>query len=357
MGGMNSQEPLRVGLIGFGVAGEGFHAPLIAADPDLRLDVVVTANAERAEQVRTQHPGAEIVGDVDGLLARSEALDLVVVASPNRAHYAHTCAVLEADLAVVVDKPFVPTAAEGRGLIDLARQRGLLLTVFQNRRWDNDMHTVRSLVEDGALGSVQRFESRFERWIPTPKPGWRESGGAEEAGGVLYDLGSHLVDQALVLFGPVAAVYAEIDYRRPGVEVDDDAFLGLTHTSGVRSHLWMSKTTAQTGPRFRVLGSEAGYVKSGFDPQEDALRAGRRPDGAGDWGAEPTEWWGVLGTVHDQRPVPTLRGDYPAFYSAVAHAVRTGGEPPVDPADAVAGLDVLSAARRAAAESTVERLV
>ncbi|MHA6803194.1 Gfo/Idh/MocA family protein [Salinifilum ghardaiensis] len=354
---MSAQEPLRVGLIGFGVAGGGFHAPLIAADPDLRLDVVVTANAERAEQVRTRHPDAEVVGDVDELLARGERLDLVVVASPNRAHCAHTRAVLEAGLPAVVDKPFVPTAAEGRDLIDLAGQRDLLLTVFQNRRWDNDMRTVRSLVEENALGEVQRFESRFERWVPTPKPGWRESGGAEEAGGVLYDLGSHLIDQALTLFGPVAAVYAEIDYRRPDVEVDDDAFLALTHTSGVRSHLWMSKTTAQSGPRFRVLGSEAGYVKSGFDPQEDALRAGHRPDGADDWGAEPTESWGVLGTDHDRRPVHTLRGDYPAFYSAVAHAVRTGGAPPVDPADAVAGLDVVSAARRAAAETTVERLV
>ncbi|WP_433872136.1 Gfo/Idh/MocA family oxidoreductase [Saccharopolyspora sp. CA-218241] len=344
---------LRVGLIGYGVAGAHFHAPLIAADPDLRLDVVVTRG--RREQARAAHPDATVVDDLGGLLERAGDLDLAVVASPNRMHHEHTAALLDAGLPVVVDKPFTPTAAAGRALIERAAAAGLMLTVYQNRRWDSDLRTLEALLRDGALGRVHRFESRFERWVPSPKPGWRESGGPEEAGGVLYDLGSHLVDQALHLFGPVAAVYAEIDCLRPGAEVDDDAFLALSHRSGVRSHLWMGKFAAQHGPRLRVLGDRAGFTKHGFDPQEAALRAGDVPGGP-EWGAEPEERRGLLGTPDDSRPVPGLPGDYPAFYRGVVAALRDGAAPPVDPADAVAGLGVIEAARRSAAGSTVERL-
>src|SRR5690606_12242015 len=144
------------------------------------------------------------------------------------------------------------TFSEGRRLVQEARHRERLLTVFHNRRWDGDFLTLRGLLADGALGEPYRFESRFDRWRPTPKPGWRELGAPEEAGGLLYDLGSHLIDQALVLFGPVSHVYAELDRRRPGVEVDDDAFVALTHASGTRSHLFMSVLAAQPGPRFRM---------------------------------------------------------------------------------------------------------
>jgi predicted dehydrogenase len=178
-----------------------------------------------------------------------------VVAAPNRAHVPLARTAIDLGKAVVVDKPLALTAAEGRALVDAARARGVLLTVFQNRRWDGDLLTVRRLLTEGALGDVYRFESRFERWRPTPKPGWRESGAPEEGGGVLVDLGSHLVDQAASCSGPVSQVYAELDRRRPGVQVDDDAFVALTHASGVRSHLWMSAVAAQLGPRLRVLGA------------------------------------------------------------------------------------------------------
>ncbi len=174
---------------------------------------------------------------------------------------------LKAGLPVVVDKPIAGTAAEARELAALAEQHSLLLSVFQNRRWDNDFLTLRKLIAEGELGDVWRFESRFERWRPQPKGGWRESGDPAEIGGLLYDLGSHVVDQALALFGPAASVYAESDIRRPGAETDDDTFFALTHTNGVRSHLYVSATTAQLGPRFRVLGSKAGYVKYGLDPR------------------------------------------------------------------------------------------
>ena len=346
-------DALRVGLIGYGIAGAVFHAPLIAACPGLELSTVVTRSPERRAEIAASHPGTAVVDDVPALLACG-GLDLVVVASPNRLHVDHTTAALRAGLPVVVDKPFAPSAAAARALVAEARDRGLLLTVFQNRRWDNDFRTLARLIGAGELGAVHRYESRFERWVPRPKAGWRESGGPEEAGGVLYDLGSHLVDQALALFGPVDTVYAEVDARRPGSEVDDDTFLALTHRGGVRSHLWVGKFAAQHGPRLRVLGDRAAYTKHGLDPQEAALRDGHRP-GPG-WGTEPEELRGLLGTVEDSRPVPTDPGAYPEFYERLVTALREDTAPPVDPADAIAGLEIIEAARRSAAESRIVRL-
>ncbi|MEV5240500.1 Gfo/Idh/MocA family oxidoreductase [Streptomyces cinnamoneus] len=347
--------PLRVGLIGYGLAGSVFHAPLVAATDGLVLDTVVTANPERQEQARAEHPQVRTAGTADALLARAAELDLIVIASPNRTHVPLARAALEAGLPVVVDKPLAATAAEARSLAALADSRGLLLSAFQNRRWDNDFRTVSRLVADGAFGQVQRFESRFERWRPRPKGGWRESGDPAEVGGILYDLGSHLVDQALVLFGPATTVYAEVDVRRAGTEADDDAFIALTHRGGVRSHLWMSATTAQLGPRFRVLGDMAGYVKYGLDPQEAALREGLRPGTGTPWGVESETSWGRLGAGESPltgggEPVPTLPGDYPAYYAAIAEALRTGGRPPVTAGEAAQALGVLEAARASAAE-------
>ncbi|MFJ3665967.1 Gfo/Idh/MocA family oxidoreductase [Streptomyces sp. NPDC090106] len=351
--------PLRVGLIGYGLAGSVFHAPLIAATEGLVLDTVVTSNAERQEQARAEFPDVRVVATPEELLGRAADLDLVVIASPNKTHVPLATAALEAGLPVVVDKPVAGTAAEARELAALAEERGLFLSVFQNRRWDNDFLTLQKVVADGELGDVWRFESRFERWRPQPKGGWRESGDPVEIGGLLYDLGSHVVDQALVLFGPVTSVYAEAVVRREGAAVDDDTFIALTHANGVRSHLYASATTAQLGPRFRVLGSKAGFVKYGLDPQEAALREGERP-GAG-WGVEPESLWGRVGSGESPptgggRPEPTLPGDYPAYYAAVAKALLDGGPNPVTALEAATALDVLEAARRSAHDGVVVKL-
>ncbi|MEE1827505.1 Gfo/Idh/MocA family oxidoreductase [Streptomyces sp. BE20] len=350
-------RPFRVGLIGYGLAGSAFHAPLIATTPGLRLDAVVTANPDRRAQLHREHPDARAVDTPEQLLADPDALDLVVIASPNRSHVPLARAALEAGLATVVDKPLAATAAEALELCKLAESHGTLLTVFQNRRWDGDFLTAARLVREGALGRVHRFESRFERFRPKPKPGWRELADPAEVGGTLYDLGSHLVDQALALFGPVETVYAEIDVRRDGAVVDDDAFLALTHADGTRSHLWTSAVTPLVGPRLRVLGDTAGYVKSGMDPQEADLRAGRRPDGTAPWGADDPAYYGTLGTDETAAPLPTDPGDYPAFYAGVAAALADPGTPPpVDPRDAVATLAVLEAAHASAATGTAVRL-
>jgi predicted dehydrogenase len=351
----DAEAMIRVGLIGYGLAGVAFHAPLIATTPGMRLAMAVTANPERARAAREAHPGVEVVDSADSLWPRADELDLVVVASPNRTHVPLALEALSAGLAVVVDKPLAATSADARRAVDEARTRGLLLSVFQNRRWDGDFLTLRGLLAEGALGTVHRFESRFERWRPEPKPGWRERADPAEAGGVLYDLGSHLIDQALVLFGPATHVYAEVDRRRPGVEVDDDAFVALTHASGVRSHLWTSVAAADDSGRMRVLGSRAAWVKSGLDVQEEALRGGARPGGSG-WGREPPARWGRLGAGDEWVRVPTLPGAYPEYYAGIAAALRTGAPPPVDPADAVAVLEVIEAAQRSAAEGAVVRI-
>lgn len=344
---------LEVAVVGYGLAGSVFHAPLIAAEPRMRVAAVVTSSAERAAQAEREHPGVRVVATADELFANPAGIDLVVIATPNRTHAPLARQALTAGLPVVVDKPFAVTVAEAEELVERAEQAGVALTVFQNRRWDGDFLTVRTLAEAGRLGQVLRFESRFERWRPVPKGGWREMGDAADGAGLLFDLGSHLIDQALTLFGPVKSVYCELDRRRKGIQTDDDAFVALTHTSGVRSHLWMSAVAPQLGPRFRVLGSQAGYVTYGLDPQESALRSGRRPDDGEPWGTVEPEHWGVFGAEPAVEPVPTIAGDYPAFYAALAAALLDGGGVPVDPRDAVATLRLLEAARRSAAAGEV----
>ena len=349
----NSPEPLRVGLIGFGPAGRFFHAPLLAATPGLALTTIVTSDPTRGDQAASAHPGVRIVAGAEELW--SQDLDLVVVASPNKTHVPLATAAIEAGAAVVVDKPFAVTSQDGTALIELAAERGKLLSVFQNRRWDGDFRTVKRLVDEGRLGTVHRFESRFERWRPQLRGGWREAGGRAEGSGLLYDLGSHLIDQAITLFGPVTSVYTEADVRRSGAQADDDTFIALTHASGTRSQLWASATAADLGPRFRVLGSQAAYVTYGLDGQEDELRAGRTPQDEG-FGITPPERYGRLGADSSFETYPTLPGRYVDYYAAIERALRGEGPVPVDPRDAVTALKVIEAARVSADDGVVVML-
>jgi predicted dehydrogenase len=341
-----SDQPLRVAIVGYGLAGSVFHAPLIAATPGMTVSAVVTSNAERAEQARLGYDGVRVFASVDEVWPRADEIDLVVIATPNRLHAPLAHAAIAAGIAVVVDKPFAVTVGEGRSVIEAAAARGVPLSVFQNRRWDGDFLTLQRLLGEGALGEITRYESRFERWRPVIKAGWRESGTEADAGGLLFDLGAHLIDQALVLFGSVTQVYAEIDERREGVQAPDDVFVALTHASGVRSHLWCSAVASDLAPRMRVLGSRSAYVKYGLDVQEDALRTGDRPDRNPSWGAEPEARWGTLGVGGDASPVATEPGAYQRYYAAVAAALRGEGALPVDPADSVEVLRTIEAARR-----------
>jgi predicted dehydrogenase len=333
----------RVGLLGYGIAGRVFHAPLISSTDGMELAAIVTANPERQAQARAAHPDAKIV-TADELFDMD--LDLIVVGTPNRTHVEYARRAIDKGVAVVVDKPFAPTSAEAKGLVAAARAKGVPLTVFQNRRWDSDFLTVRKII--GRLGDVRRFESRYERWVPEVWDNWREFGAPEEAGGLLYDLGAHLVDQALQLFGPVSNVYAELDLRRPGVQVDDDMFVALTHDNGVRSHLWANAHAAHHGPRFRVLGSEGAFVIHGLDEQEDALDAGRRPTDPG-WGHETRT--GSLGLLGETTEVPVEPGAYQTFYAELQD-----GRIPVDPEGSVHALEIIEAAFTSARENRVVTL-
>jgi predicted dehydrogenase len=228
--------------------------------------------------------------------------------------------------------------------------------VFQNRRWDSDQLTLRALLDQGALGEVTRYESRFERWRPEPRPdAWRERAAPEEGGGQLLDLGSHLVDQALVLFGPATDVYAEVDARR-GLPGDDDVFIALRHAAGTISHLHAGAVMPAPGPRLRVQGTRGAFVVNALDPQEAALRRGERPDTAPAWGRAEDWERGRLVAGERSVPVPSQPGDWGRFYALTVQALRGEGPPPVDPGDAVTVLHVLEAARRSAATREVVAL-
>jgi predicted dehydrogenase len=340
----------RVALLGFGLAGSVFHAPLVAATAGLELATIVTSDPERAEAAARAYPRARVERDREAFWARAADHDLVVVATTNATHRELAVRAIDAGLAVVVDKPLANSSAGARELVERAAARGVLLTVFHNRRWDSDQLTLRRLLAEGALGEVHRYESRFERWRPEGRPGaWREETAPAEGGGLLLDLATHLVDQARTLFGPPLRIHGEVMHRRGGA-ADDDVFLALEHRGGTISHLWASAVAGALGTRLRVLGSRAAFVVDGLDGQEDALRAGRRP-GDGGWGAEPPERWGRLVRGTESEPVRSADGAWPRFYTGVAAALAGNGGPPVDPFDAVAVLEILERARATGWES------
>jgi predicted dehydrogenase len=340
---------IRTAVVGFGLSGSVFHAPLLATDPRYSLDLIATSNAERQKAASARYPGVRTVPDGQAVLSRADEVDLVVLGTPPATHYPLAKAALEAGLDVVVDKPFAVTSGQGQELVALAEELGRVLTVFQNRRWDGDFLTLHKLLSADGLGKVHRFESRFERWSPAIAKAWKARATAAEGGGTLFDLGSHLIDQALQLFGPAAVVHAELKARRSDERADDDVFLVLRHESGVFSHLTMNMMCPQQGPRFRVLGSVGGFTKNGVDPQEPYIAAGGSPLDE-EYGVEAPEWAGRLGRDGHLDALPTERGAYPEFYRILADKILDGGTAsalplPVEPADAVETLKLIEKAR------------
>lgn len=325
---------MRVGLVGYGDAGRGIHARLLREVGDVVVGVV-TRNPERIAAARADWPGIEVHDDLAGLLAAG-GLDLVVVASPTGRHVAHALDVVAAGVPVVVDKPLGTDAVGAAQVVRAARAAGTRLTVFQNRRWDVEQATLRALLQRGELGRVHRFERRWERWRPVPKDRWKENA-VDDGGGLLLDLGAHLVDSAVELFGPVAAVRAEL--RALTTPTEDDVFLALDHASGTVSHLWASGLTGAPGPRTRVLGDRGAYLVTAFEGEPTPFETPMDP-GPGH------EGWLVHGA--DATPVPAAPGGHADFYRAVHDWLR-GGPAPVDPVDAVATGAVLDAARVSAA--------
>lgn len=326
---------VRIGLVGYGFGGRYFHAPLIASAAGCDFLGIVTRDPDRRRQAEAEYPRQRVYRDLAELHA--DGAEAVSISTPAATHAALARQALDLGLAVVVDKPFAMNADDGEAVIAYAAAAGRPLTVYQNRRWDSDFRTLCRLVADGDLGQIRRFESRFEKFRP-------ESGPRVAGGGALLDLGSHLVDQALQLLGPVSSVYAEGHQRDTGL--DDDVFLALTHHSGAVSHLWASWLQGAPGPRLRVTGATGSFVVEDIDGQEALLLAGESPASLGAaWGLEPQQRWGTLHRGSSVEAVPAEPGGWNTFYPAFAAAVRGVGPVPVDPADAVAALRVIDTAR------------
>ncbi|MDO9379978.1 MAG: Gfo/Idh/MocA family oxidoreductase [Nocardioidaceae bacterium] len=339
-------EPVRFGLVGYGFGGRYFHAPLLAGAAECELVAVVTSSDERRALVAREHPTVATVGSLQDLV--DAGVEAVAISTPADTHSSVTDEALGLGLAVACDKPFALDAAAARTSLALAERHGLALSPYQNRRWDSEFLTVRRLVDEGVLGQVRRFESRFERYAPDDGPG---AAGA----GVLLDFCSHLVDQALVLLGPVTSVHAEWRTRESGL--DDDVFLALRHAGGAISHLWGSWGQHAPGPRFRVTGTDASFVAPAADSQEEVLLTGASPAGTDAWGREPASAAGRLHRAGVTTTVELERGAWDVYYPAFARAVRGEGPVPVDPADAVATAVVLDAARRSATSGTSVEVV
>lgn len=357
-------ESLRAGLIGYGSAGRGIHARLLR-EVGARVTHVVTRSPERGAQARADWPGVVVDPGVEELLAHAPDLDVVVVASPTGEHVAHARAALDAGLAVVVDKPLAPSTAEARDLAAAAERSGARLTVFQNRRWDPEQLTLRAVLAAGDLGRVHRFERRWERWRPVPQQRWKEND--TRAGGLLLDLGAHLVDSAVQLFGPVETVYAEL--RALTTPAEDDVFLAVRHAApdggpGVLSHLQAGGLVGAPGPRTRVLGDAGAYLVTSFEGEptpfstldDRRARGDEAPQGVLGAAARTVreddhEGWLVHGA--DRVPVPRAPGGHADYYRAVTAWVRDGAPAPVDPWDAVRTATVLDAARVSAREGRV----
>jgi scyllo-inositol 2-dehydrogenase (NADP+) len=355
-----SRTDLKVAIIGYGMAGKVFHAPLVESTTGMRVAAIVTSNPARRQDAAADYPDAKILDSPNQIWSAAGDFDLVVVGTPNRFHALLATEAINHGLATVIDKPLATNSAEGRAVIDLAQKASVLLSCFQNRRWDGDFLTARKLLQENMLGPVHRFESAFERYKSAVSPGsWREETPWEEGGGLLWDLGAHLIDQARLLFGDPISVYAEMASRRPGSSVDDDTFVALTHEGGVQSHLRMGAASRIPCPRFRVLGLRGTYEKHGLDTQEASLIAGERPGDDG-WGTEPESAWGrvlteAFGLTVDGR-VETLPGAYETFYAGIRDAMTAGTPLPVDPRDSLRNMEIIEAARKSATEKRVVSL-
>ncbi|MCU1536242.1 MAG: oxidoreductase domain protein [Humibacillus sp.] len=344
-----SPRTLRVGLVGYGSAGRGIHAPLIAR-AGLELAVVATGNPERAAQVSEDHPSAVVVPNLEALLAGADGdgpgrVDLVVLASPSGVHRDQAEQVIEAGVPLVVDKPLATDASSALAVVDLAAHHGVPLTVFNNRRFDPELAALLAVRDGDLVGDIWRADYRWDRWRPVPKERWREQVGPEEGGGLLLDLHSHLIDQAVLLHGEVESVYAELDARTTVAE--DDTFVACRHVSGVVTHVMASSVNGAPGPRARVSGSTGAYV---IGRQFDDVSSFTEFESAGD-----AVGWVVRGD--EREPGPVVTGcDQADFYRGVAAAL-TGGDPqaamPVDPRDAVHVLAVIDAARTSARDRRV----
>jgi len=316
---------INVGLIGFGLAGRSFHDPVISSVPGMRLAAILQRQGDEAASA---YPQAKIVRSLDELLAIPD-LQLIVIATPNDTHAPFARAALAAGRNVVVDKPFTTSYQEAVDLVKFAEKFGKLLTVYQNRRYDGDFQAIRQLVAEGALGRIVRFETNYDRFRPNLKPNaWREK--PEPGAGILFDIGPHLIDQAMILFGKPEAITADVRIEREGGLADDGFDIMFHYPKCMRAVLSSNILAAVSRPRFLLFGTKGAFLKQTVDPQENNLRFGKIPK-EGPWGAEPEENWGLLtlsdGTNTTQRRIPSGTGDYRDYYANVRDVIEGKAQP------------------------------
>jgi scyllo-inositol 2-dehydrogenase (NADP+) len=337
---------IRVGLIGYGFSGAIFHAPFINRVDGLKLSKISTSNAWK---VYRDFPETEVVPDSDALI-RDPDLDLLVISSPNTTHFPLAAQALSAGKHVVVEKPFVNDSREGQELIRLAKEHGRMLSVYHNRRWDGDFLTVRKWMDSGILGDIHTFESHFDRYVPSVSTNWRDVD--QPGSGMLFDLGAHLIDQALLLFGTPVSVYADLANQRKSSSTTDYFHLLLNYEK-TKVILHSSMLMNKQGPRFQLHGTLGSYVKYGMDPQEAMLLRGMKPGDAG-WGREEPEHYGAYSTVSGglnlSGVVETVAGGYERYYEGIVEALNNGLPAPVSAEDALRVIKIMETAVQSNAE-------
>lgn len=343
------ENRIAAGLASFGMSGKVFHAPLVSHHPRFELRHIVQ---RRGDDARDLYPGVLVSRSIDDLVNSSD-IGLVIVNVPDRFHYELAKRCLEAGKHVILEKPMTQTVAQAEELIEIAARQKKMLTVFQNRRWDGDFMTVCKVVRSNALGRLVEFESHYDRYRNFIQPDtWKER--SEEGTGILTNLGSHMIDQALVLFGMPGAVTAHLRIVRTGGEVDDWYDIRL-HYDELTVLLRASYLVKEPGPRYVLHGTKGTFVKYGLDPQEEALKNGADPTTPG-WGTESVEWFGTMvtenGGVTKNAKLQTLPGNYSAFYNGVADCLENGFQPPVRPIEAANVIRVIEAAQESSSRRT-----
>jgi scyllo-inositol 2-dehydrogenase (NADP+) len=337
---MSSTRPINTALLSYGMSGEVFHAPLLEAHPGFYLSKVLQRSSDKA---KLRYPNIQVVRTLDEVLSDGE-IELVVVNTINDTHYDFACKALQAGKHVVVEKPFTNTVSEGEKLIALANEQGKMLSVFQNRRWDGGFLTVKQVMEWGLLGNIVSYEAHYDRFRNYIPATWKENPGP--GSGILYNLGSHMLDQALLLFGMPQAINANMGAHRPGGLVDDYYDIRLAYDN-LNVIVKSSYLVRELGPQYVVHGVKGSFVKYGYDPQEEALKKGELPGKSG-WGAEPENYWGKLNTdingLHFEGKIETLPGNYMHYYQNIFEHLREGKPLMVKPEQSLHVIKLIEAA-------------
>ncbi|WP_152392837.1 oxidoreductase [Paenibacillus guangzhouensis] len=339
-------KTINVGIVGYGLSGEVFHAPLIQSIEGMEVLKIVSSDPHK---VRRKFPDMEVVSSIEDLLS-DERIDLVVITSPNSTHYSFAKQSLLAGKHVIVEKPFVIHTEEAKDLIETANGQNKLLSVFHNRRWDNDFQTVKHCIESDAMGEVYLYEAHFDRYRPEVRERWREQIGP--GSGMLYDLGSHLIDQALYLFGNPISVYGDVFAQRVGSSVDDYFHIILNYGK-MRVILHSGSIVSNPGPKFQVHGSKGSFIKYGLDSQEDSLRQGKVPGSPG-WGRDHEKWYGELtkeiGDQWTTNKIETIPGSYENFYQGIYQSIINNAPLPVSANEAMNTIKVIELAKKSSSE-------